>query len=555
MATARFSGLSYIFYDSDGSTTYPLGFGFLDSSHVRVYVDGDLKLSGDYYNIVNGSCVFLTAPANGSELRMIRRTPREFQDREVDFKSWGSITETQMDRNQLQIWYLIQEAIETDDTGTVNPEAEYLSWNNATSQWDGIRLSGVRPIGNIASPTSSDQVATKGYVDDIAEFGATGMPQSWSFETVASTNSYTLSGGSYLDARYLIVSIEGIIQIPNVDFTITGGDPNSSIVFETIPTVGQTVAVQNFGKTRFLNSLVLGANTIATVALQNGSVTTEKIADSAVTSGKLATASVGATKLAAGAVGTAALTDESVTFNKLKEVGFVTAPGGSRDYYLKVDPNTGNLRVDLAEVDDLSDWATEIGNIRLSQLAAPNASVSMGSQRITSLADPTALQDAATKTYVDGLVGAGSDSKIVQLYDVTFGAASQTMDFIPTSNPAWFQDSTYLYYQVVVSNFGWVGGGSIWFNFYQSGAWREEFRVTGLDRAPTDYRYAWSFMVTNPRDPATYPTAFSQSGLSTERSVTSAHLVGAATGMRIRADSTNIAADCRFQIYGHKANV
>ena len=555
MATARFSGLSYIFYDSDGSTTYPLGFGFLDSSHVRVYVDGDLKLSGDYYNIVNGSCVFLTAPANGSELRMIRRTPREFQDREVDFKSWGSITETQMDRNQLQIWYLIQEAIETDDTGTVNPEAEYLSWNNATSQWDGIRLSGVRPIGNIASPTSSDQVATKGYVDDIAEFGATGMPQSWSFETVASTNSYTLSGGSYLDARYLIVSIEGIIQIPNVDFTITGGDPNSSIVFETIPTVGQTVAVQNFGKTRFLNSLVLGANTIATVALQNGSVTTEKIADSAVTSGKLATASVGATKLAAGAVGTAALTDESVTFNKLKEVGFVTAPGGSRDYYLKVDPNTGNLSVDLAEVDDLSDWATEIGNVRLSQLAAPNTSVSMGSQRITELADPTAPQDAATQAYVLGQTGTG-DSKIVQLYDYTAPSASFTMDFIPTSNPAWFQDSTYLYYQVIVSSFSWPGGGKVFFNFYQAGVWREEYWVSGLDRFPTsEYRGAWSFLVTNPRSPAHRPTAFAQSGLSTERTVNSVHQTGAATGMRLRAESTNIAADCRFQIYGHKANV
>lgn len=41
--------------------------------------------------------------------------------------------------------------------------------------------------------------------------------------------------------------------------------------------------------------------------------------------------------------------------------------------------------------------------IKISDLAAPTAAVSFGSQRITSLADPTSAQDAATKAYVDGL--------------------------------------------------------------------------------------------------------------------------------------------------------
>ena len=43
------------------------------------------------------------------------------------------------------------------------------------------------------------------------------------------------------------------------------------------------------------------------------------------------------------------------------------------------------------------------GNTRLDQVSAPTAAVSLNSQRITSVADPTAAQDAATKAYVDAL--------------------------------------------------------------------------------------------------------------------------------------------------------
>lgn len=50
------------------------------------------------------------------------------------------------------------------------------------------------------------------------------------------------------------------------------------------------------------------------------------------------------------------------------------------------------------------------GNGRHDQLAAPTSAVAWGSQRITSLADPSSAQDAATKNYVDG-VAQGLDVK------------------------------------------------------------------------------------------------------------------------------------------------
>ena len=49
----------------------------------------------------------------------------------------------------------------------------------------------------------------------------------------------------------------------------------------------------------------------------------------------------------------------------------------------------------------ISDFDTQVRTSRLDQMAAPTASVSLNSQKITSLATPTATTDAATKGYVD----------------------------------------------------------------------------------------------------------------------------------------------------------
>lgn len=52
----------------------------------------------------------------------------------------------------------------------------------------------------------------------------------------------------------------------------------------------------------------------------------------------------------------------------------------------------------------ISDFDTQVRTNRLDQLAAPTSSVSLNSQKITNLAEPTSGTDAATKNYVDTAV-------------------------------------------------------------------------------------------------------------------------------------------------------
>jgi hypothetical protein len=79
-------------------------------------------------------------------------------------------------------------------------------------------------------------------------------------------------------------------------------------------------------------------------------------------------------------------------------------------------------------------FATNAGTVplgRLDQLLAPTGPVSLGSQRITNLADPSSAQDAASKAYVDstfvGLDFKGS-VRVASTANVTLSAPGATID-------------------------------------------------------------------------------------------------------------------------------
>jgi hypothetical protein len=119
-----------------------------------------------------------------------------------------------------------------------------------------------------------------------------------------------------------------------------------------------------------------------------------------------------------------------------------------------------NATIDILHT-QVSDFDAGVQTNRLDQMAAPTASVSLNSQKITNLADPTSAQDAATKNYVDQ-VAQGLDVKASVRAATTANitlSGTQTIDGVALS----VDD------RVLVKNQSTQSGNGIY--LVKSGAW------------------------------------------------------------------------------------
>jgi hypothetical protein len=553
MATPTYSGLSYTFYNGDGSTTnFGTLFNYIEESHITVTVDGVAQDQGTDYEVLNEAIVFTTAPPSGDEVRIRRVTPRQYSARAVDFKSFGAITETEMDLNQKQVWYLIQESLEEDDGGDINPNAEYLQWDATAGVWTAVRGGSNQRIANVEAPDTGTDAATKAYVDDIAEFGVAGVPQSWEFTGTGSTGDFTLTGGANLNANYLVVAIEGVVQRPITDFTVIAGSSNSILSFgANFPANGTVISVQNFGKARFLNTLLLSENSVGSFEIKTDGVTAANLADDAVDTAALQDSAVTTAKINDLAVTEGKLADESVTWDKIKETGFITPPGGSFDRYLKVDKDTGAVSVSTALAADLSDWLTELGNVALNQIGVPSSNLNMNNKRINNLQTPGVSGDAATKGYVDSAVGSGTDSKVELVYTASLDAVNPTRTLWSGGTPSWVS-SDYMYYTLVLSQLRWDGNAAsyIYFQISSNGTdWQNLYRHSYDRGNSTDFLTTTEYTLTLPTDSS---RKASMLALGDGGDMYSHTIYGVPAYLRLNRDNTDIPAGTRLIIYGHK---
>lgn len=77
---------------------------------------------------------------------------------------------------------------------------------------------------------------------------------------------------------------------------------------------------------------------------------------------------------------------------------------------------------------DVTDFDTQVRTSRLDQMAAPTANLSINSNKLTNVTDPTADQDAATKAYVDNLIDGLKHKDSVRVATTTAGTLATSFE-------------------------------------------------------------------------------------------------------------------------------
>jgi hypothetical protein len=396
---------SYVTHTATGTaeTTYSFGaLDYLSVDHFVVKVDGTTKSLTTHYT-VDGSAETVTftsgnIPIADAVIKIQRSTPRTKATRVVDFADGAVLTETDLDNAHLQNLYIGQEAFETSDST--------ILYDDSLGAFDADS----KEIKVLADPTTDASAVPRKYVTDVASFGVPGVPQQHNEVLDGSTGTttpITLTDWTGVEQNMILVSLDGLIQIPGTDFTvvasgddtlltIVGGDPDSGVVFNA----------QNFGVQKNSSTIV------------EGSVDSAHIASGAVDLGHLnptgGSEAVDTSVIRDDAVTSAKIADDAVDFDRLKDTGFTDAPGASTDTALMIAHATGNLSTRLLETADISDFNEILGDSSISNFDVPTGDVAWGAgsgagsnefNKLTNLKDPTSAQDASTKAYADSLAG------------------------------------------------------------------------------------------------------------------------------------------------------
>ena len=173
-----------------------------------------------------------------------------------------------------------------------------------------------------------------------------------------------------------------------------------------------------------ITSAKIADATIATGDIADGAVTSAKIADGTIVAGDLADGAVTSAKILDGTIVNADINaSAAIAYSKLSLNGTITSADIVDGTIVNADINSSaaialsKLATDpLARANHtgtqtastISDFDTQVRTSRLDQMAAPTASVSLNSQKIIGLADPTSNQDAVTLKYLTDQKGANN---------------------------------------------------------------------------------------------------------------------------------------------------
>tara|TARA_R100000808_G_scaffold24842_1_gene58704 strand:+ start:4624 stop:6258 length:1635 start_codon:yes stop_codon:yes gene_type:complete len=413
---------SYDRYEADGSTTiFSITINYLSETHLKIYIDGVLQTTGYTLDPSTNRVTFTSAPTAGSIVVIQRNTPKTkalYQEEIVDFQDGSVLSEEDLDNAVLGLLYITQEA---EDAGNTNA----LSYDLVKNAYNAARGDVSQRISNVATPTDTLDAVTKQYVDSKVLYNAPSAPQTWTLNGDGATSAFTLDPSPVsTDVTMFIVDVDGVIQKPTTDFTISG----STITFESSPAPPSgtgNITVRNFGVARDIIASPIQPGSLEEVALTVKGVSGQtgdlqqwqdssgaalakiksdgdaEVADLQVTGNADVDGTLtvdGSTTLTGGISGDLTITGGTTT-------GALAASGD-------VSINTNKLTIQ-ASSGNLQGAGTILttGNITSSggDIIATGGNLSgnlvMNSNKITGLQTPTAgSTDAATAAYVDSVV-------------------------------------------------------------------------------------------------------------------------------------------------------
>jgi len=179
-------------YTGNGSTTnYSFTFPYLETTDIKVSLDGSITTA---YTLANATTIqFNTAPSNGAAIRIYRVT--DDAGLSATFYPGSAIRSQDLNDNFTQVLYKTQETTNysVQDSGNVTLSGNYTFDNTVSGQ----------------TPTGSNNLATKGYVDGVAFASGNLVPGNKGDITVNSANSWTINASlSYLSSADIGVTVQ-----------------------------------------------------------------------------------------------------------------------------------------------------------------------------------------------------------------------------------------------------------------------------------------------------------------------------------------------------------
>jgi hypothetical protein len=268
--------------------------------------------------------------------------------------------------------------------------------------------------GNVSTTMLASNAVTTAKITDA---NVTTAKIADSAVTSAKIADLTIATGDIADSAItsgkIATGAVGTTKIDDLSIT-TGKIVDSSVTAAKIASDAVTTAKildSNVTTAKIADSAITSAKiadlTIATGDIADSAITSAKIADGTIVAGDLADGAVTSAKILDGTIVNADINSSAqIAYSKLNLANSVVnadinASAGIELSKLATDPLARANHTGTQAASTISDFDTQVRTNRLDQMAAPTASVSANSQKITNLGTPTSNTDASTKAYVD----------------------------------------------------------------------------------------------------------------------------------------------------------